>query len=165
MIQSHKPNLIKFFDESASEELHLVLRGHLLIEALLNEIIQRSFEYPNAIRDLRQSFFTKVKMLRAVNRIGDGEQRVLLAVNSLRNKMAHQLHFKVTFSDSFDLVQVAAQAGIDFSDDTIHADRKLSEEWYGTAGVLTEVISNTFQHLVWMNEELFSKEDISDFFG
>ncbi len=165
MSQPRKPRIFRLFDESASEELHVVLRGHLLLEGLLNEIIRRSVICPDAIADLRQTFFTRVKLLRATGRIGDGEQEILLAMNSLRNRLAHQLEFSVTFDEAFVLAQTAAKAGADFSDDTIHEDRKLSEEWYSTAAVLTEVISNTFQHLMWMNEDLFSKEDISEFLG
>ena len=165
MSQQPKPNIIRFIEESASEEVHLVLRGHLHLEALLNEIIRRSFAYPSAITDMRQSFFSKTKLLRATDRIDDGEESLLLAFNSLRNKIAHQVHFTVTFADAFSLVQTAASANVDFSDDTIHADRKFSEERYGLTGVLIEVISNTFQHLIWRNESLFSKEEISEFLG
>lgn len=160
-----KPNVVDFVMESASEELHIVLRGHLHIEALMDEIIRRSFVCPTALDDYRQSFFVKVKLLRALGLIDEKLEQVLLALNSLRNKVAHRLHFVVTFDDAFSLVKSAAGAGVDFSDDTIHFDRKLSEEWYGTIGVLLEVFSNVFQELVWQNEALFTKGEISDFLG
>ncbi len=165
MPPSKKPNIVGFISESASDELHLVLRGHLHLEALLNEIIERSVTNPQALGRLSQSFSNKVKILRAMDRLDEKTECLLLAINALRNKIAHQLHFNVTFDDAFSLVKTAAEAGVDFSDDTIYANRQLSEQWYGTNGVLTEVISNTFQELVWQNEHIFSKSEISSFLG
>ena len=165
MPASRKPSIVRFISESATEELHLVLRGHLHLEAMLNEIIRKSFAYPPPVEKLGLGFFQKVKLLRAVERIDERLERLLLAINSLRNKIAHQIHFTVTFSDAFKLVRIAAAAGVDFSDDTIHLDKQRSKEWYGTIGILTEVVSNTFHELVWRNEAVFSQEEISDFLG
>lgn len=89
----------------------------------------------------------------------------LLSINKLRNKLAHELHFKVTFDDAFALVREIAQAGIEFTDETIFQDRDKSEEWYGIEGVLIESISNTFQHLVFLSEASFTKEEIVELLG
>ncbi len=110
-------------------------------------------------------FANKVRAAFEEGCIDEKLKGALLAINRLRNKLAHELHFRVTFDDAFTLVKEAARAGIDFSDDTIHIDRTKSEEWYGTQGVLTEVISNTFQHLVWENEATFTKDEIGSFLG
>lgn len=160
-----RPNIIQFISESATEELNLVLRGHLYLEALLNQIIHRSLQYPRAIDETRQSFYAKVKLLRALGKIDQKLEKLLLTLNSLRNKIAHQLRYEITFDDAFDLARIAAEAGIDFSDETAFNDRSLCEEFYGITGVLSETISNTFQDIVWQNENLFTKEEISDFIG
>ncbi|WP_315724116.1 MULTISPECIES: hypothetical protein [unclassified Bradyrhizobium] len=155
------PSLASYIFESASPELHLVLRGHLHLEAVLNEILFRK----NVSESRRSMFANKVRAAFEEGCIDEKLKGALLAINRLRNKLAHELHFRVTFDDAFTLVKEAARAGIDFSDDTIHIDRTKSEEWYGTQGVLTEVISNTFQHLVWENEATFTKDEIGSFLG
>jgi hypothetical protein len=155
------PNLISFISESATPELHLLLRGHLHLEAILNELLVRK----NVSARRRKMFANKVQAAFDERCIGEKLRYALLAINKLRNKLAHELHFKVTFDDAFTLVTEAADAGIDFSDNTIHEDRVKSEEWYGTEGVLIEVITNTFQHLVWQNEASFSRDEVSELLG
>jgi hypothetical protein len=160
-----QPNIINFIDEQASEQLHLVLRGHLYIEYLLNEIINRSVQNPKELESRRMSFFKKVRLLHALGKIDKPITDLLLSLNSVRNSFAHELYFQVSFDEAFKLVKVAAQAGVDFSDDSIHGDYDFSKECYGVWGILHEVISNTFAHLVWLNEDIFSSDEISAFLG
>ncbi len=152
------PSLISYISESASLELHLLLRGHLHIEAVLNEILVRK----NVAKNRRRMFANKVHAAFKEGCIDEDLKVALLAINMLRNKLAHELRFQITFDDAFKLATKAASAGIDFSDDTIHSNREKSEEWYGIDGILTEVISNTFQHLVWENQAIFTESEISN---
>lgn len=71
----------------------------------------------------------------------------------------------MTFEDAFRLAKAAAEAGIDFSDGTIHQDRSLSAQWYGTSAVILEVVSNLFQEYVWSNQDLFTQDEISEMLG
>ena len=160
-----KPNIIKFIDEQASEELHLILRGHLYLEFLLNEIFNKIFPNSEELKPIRMTFYVKVKILRASNRFDQNLSDLLLKINSLRNSYTHKLHYKIDFDSAFELANIAAKAHIDFSDETIFENYGKSKEWYGIYGILNEVISNTFQHIVWACEDIFSQDEISDFLG
>lgn len=162
---NEKPNIVNFIDERASEKLHLVLRGHLYLEYLLNEIVDKKTDNPTALQSLNFGFYKKVKYLLAIGVIDDQFSELLLFFNSIRNSYAHKLHYDLDFDVVFELVSKASAAGVDFSDETIFQDRALSKEWYGTFGVLHEVISNTFQDLVWQNEDIFTQDEISEFLG
>jgi len=78
----------------------VVLKGHLLMEELVNEIIADFCELPEYVEELRLSFFHKSKLARALsgkNLQGeptDDPWRSLEALNSLRNQLAHQLEPK-----------------------------------------------------------------------
>lgn len=119
--------------------------------------------HPAALDETRQTFHTRVKLLRAVGGIDEATEKTLLAVNRLRNKVAREIGFAVSFSDAFALVTPVAAAGVDFSDDTIHKGRHLSEEWYGTHGILREVVGNTFHELLYCNEHLFTEEEFDEY--
>ena len=43
---SERPSISKFMDEKASEELHMLLRGHLYLEWMLAEILRRKMSSP-----------------------------------------------------------------------------------------------------------------------
>lgn len=71
----------------------IVLKGHLLIEELLFTLVERKMDAPVNLRDARLRFPQLVHLARAIY---GGEElnkvsRVLLAVNSLRNDLAHRL--------------------------------------------------------------------------
>ena len=158
-------NIIKFISEPTDENFQLFIRGHLYLEALLSEIIERTYKEPKALTDLAAMFYRKVKLVRATGRISKTLENLLLEINKVRNKLAHKLEFTLSFNDAFQLALKAHAAGIDFSDDTIYQNKKHSKEWYGIYGVVNEVMCNTFSHLIWENEDIFSKEDIGRFLG
>ena len=74
-------------------------------------------------------------------------------VNQLRNKLAHNLGYRLSFDEVFSLCKEASKAGIDFSDDTIHSNKKTSKEWYGIEGVIQEIFQNTAIDLGFIMEE------------
>ncbi len=158
-------NIISYISESVDENFQLFIRGHLYLEALLSEILERSFAHPESMNDVATTFFGKVKLAHALGKITPEVEGLLLKINGVRNKLAHRLDYKLCFDTAFDLVTNAHRAGIDFSDDAIHEDRGQSERHYGIYGVVNEVICNTFSHLIWHNEDLFSKEDVGRFLG
>lgn len=65
-------------------------------------------------------------------------------LNSIRNDFAHVLGQRLGFERVFGLVQKAASAGFEFSDDTIHQDKITSKEWYGTDGCIVEVLNSFY---------------------
>lgn len=157
-------NIINYtIGEAYGEPFQAYIRGHLYIEALLSEVIERSFKNPNALKNVTNSFNNKVKIVRALDRISDSMEDLLLQINSVRNKLAHKLEFTLVFEDVFDLVKKAVGAKVDFSDDNIHLDRDYSELNYGVTGVVAELMSNTFSQIVYENEDMFTNEDIGRF--
>lgn len=75
----------------------VVLKGHLLIEELLNDIIENCCDLPQHVSEAKLSFIQKLKLARAlVGKNMKGENvdepwRSLEELNSLRNKLAHHI--------------------------------------------------------------------------
>lgn len=157
-------NIINYASgEAYGEPFQAYIRGQLYIEALLSEIIERSFKNPDSLKKVTNSFHIKVKIVRALDRVSVPMEDLLLQINSLRNKLAHKLEFTMVFEDVFDLIEKAAGANVDFSDDNIYLDRNFSELNYGVNGVIAELMSNTFSQILYENEDMFTQEDIGRF--
>ncbi len=71
----------------------IVLRGHLLVEELLDELISASFEHPSAIKDARLTFSQKLCICQAIiGRSGNEDiWRAIKELNCLRNVISHKL--------------------------------------------------------------------------
>lgn len=157
---TERPSISKFMDEKASEELHMLLRGHLYLEWMLAEILRRKMSNPESLAALNMGFYKLVKLHEAMGLLDQAEVELLLALNRLRNRYAHRLGFDLTFDNAFELAELAGKACVDFSDETIYIDKSLSKEWYGTYGALHEVIRNTFDHLFWKHHgSIFTNAD------
>lgn len=76
-----------------TDELGLVVQGHLLIEFILNEIIRRALKKPSDIlKDHRTySFATKAQVLYSSGHLPEHIYRNIRRVNSIRNHLAHDL--------------------------------------------------------------------------
>jgi|ERR1035437_520081 hypothetical protein len=76
-----------------TDELGLVVQGHLLIEFVLNEIIRRSFKQPaKIIEDHRAySFSVKARIIYSSGLLPDHIFRNIQRINSIRNHLAHNL--------------------------------------------------------------------------
>lgn len=136
------PSVSRYLEALAKDQpLDLVLRGHLVIEALLVEIIQL-FEASD--RPWRWNFPQKVDTCVTRGLVDLRVGALCKRVNDIRNDFAHVLGHTATFDDVFDLACEAARAGCDFSDETVFEDRALSEEWYGIDGVLTEILNSLY---------------------
>lgn len=70
-----------------------VLKGHLIIESALDSIISFIFSHPEHIEDRRFGFVHKVNIARAyfVGRNKSQMWDLVLAINSVRNEIAHTL--------------------------------------------------------------------------
>ena len=158
-------NIIKLFDEDPDECFQRFIRGHIYIEGLLELLIKKTYSHPDALKGFLSSFYRKVKLLRANNTITSDEEMLLLTINKIRNKLSHNLTNNFDFDVMFEIVTLASKANIDFSDDTIHRSRITSEDWYGKFGLVQELFSNTFMHLIWKNEKLFTNEEIGNLLG
>jgi hypothetical protein len=75
----------------------IVLKGHLLIEEQLNDILYDTCLLPKYIDDARLSFYQKIMLVRSLigkdlkGNATEDPWRSLVALNSVRNQLAHHL--------------------------------------------------------------------------
>lgn len=139
--------LSSFGDEDV---IVLILKGHLVIEALLVELLQTQGD-----SDIywKWNFPKKCDALIDKKLLSVEQAAALKDFNDIRNDIAHILGHTVTFDRVFKLAGKLAAGGFDFSDDTIHQNRKLSEEWYGITGGLVDIINSFYFDLAWILQE------------
>jgi len=146
-----KPSLKHLIGELENkEQLVQVLVGHLVIEYILVKIIDTYLVHTDKFDTFRLSFPEKVNICISMATFDEDLGEFLKKINKIRNNFAHKLGYKLDFKECFDLVNEAANAGIDFSDETIYTSEQKSREWYGIEGILSEVIANTAQELAWI---------------
>lgn len=76
----------------------ILIKGHLLVEHYMDHVMLLIFDKKANVR--KKSFYTKVKELGKTDCFADKEATIgsLYSLNEVRNELAHQLDFKVTFS-------------------------------------------------------------------
>ena len=86
--------LIKKHLETLQDKELIFLKGHLVIEQLLSELLQLSVSEPERLGALRLNFHAKLEHYLAIDGnsiISEGGESILKSMNSLRNKRAHSL--------------------------------------------------------------------------
>jgi hypothetical protein len=75
------------------DTLHIILKGHLLIEEQLTQLISAGLPYPSPISKLRLSFFQKLGLAKAVaGKFLDKDiYAAIKQINSIRNTLAHEV--------------------------------------------------------------------------
>jgi len=75
------------------ESVLVILKGHLIIEELLDEILSRGVFHAQFVETASLRFAQKINLARSLSlREQDNEMwNVIVAVNALRNEMAHSL--------------------------------------------------------------------------
>lgn len=132
------------------ELLVIVLKGHLVLEALLVELIQ--LKLPSD-QPWKWSFPQKVDRCVKEGYLSIDQGEALKDFNDMRNDFAHILGHQLTFDRVFTLAQKLGNSGFDFSDETIYGDRKLSEEWYGIDGGIIDILNTVFFDLAYILSE------------
>lgn len=147
-----KPNIDHITSLFENSVLGAFVTGHLILESVLAQLIETR-KKDGDIDPYSLSFHSKVKM--ALNRglIFQSTAEFLIEVNKIRNNLAHRLGYEINFETVFELAKRAALGGIDFSDDTIHHDKELSEDWYGIEGTIQEIFQNAAQDLSFLVEQ------------
>lgn len=148
-------NIIDFY-YSYDENLICYIKGHLFLEFAMNTIISKALR----VGTEKKTFANKIDLLFSNLLISEKIKDLLKALNKQRNEIAHNLHYELTFDILYELVKLSAVAGIDYSDNTIYMNKKLSKEWYGMQGIIAELFPNTFCHLFFENEKYFEENDI-----
>lgn len=78
----------------------VVLKGHLLIEEQLNDILAKKSASPDYLENVRLGFYQKIQLIKALYGINlvdkDGKQpwESLESLNTIRNKLSHHLEPK-----------------------------------------------------------------------
>ena len=81
------------FDDSA---ISPILKGHLFVERVLEELISDKLSHPNAImRRGRMSFDLKVDLARALGVLSEKHVSAFKALNNIRNDFAHDGNYQV----------------------------------------------------------------------
>lgn len=79
--------------EYVDEEIQIVLKGHLVIEDILNRIIGQFVFHPTILEEIRLSFHSKVYLAKAFS-VSEQENsiwKIILSINKIRNRIAHVL--------------------------------------------------------------------------
>lgn len=81
-------------------ELSVVLRGHLLIEQVLETLIAQKMKHPERLfENHRVTFEMKVDLASALGVIPDAHSGAAKALNNIRNAYAHREDHKVSFDE------------------------------------------------------------------
>jgi hypothetical protein len=148
-----KPTLEHITELFGNAALGAFITGHLLVEAVLVQLIELKMVTSDEFDPFSLSFASKVSVAKSRGLVDEKMAQFLLELNRIRNRLAHRLGEPFTFDSMFALAKCAAAAGIEFTDDTIHLDKEKSEEWYGVEGVIQEIFQNGAQDLSFIMEE------------
>lgn len=124
-----------------------VLKGHLVVEALLVELLEIHVPVD---APWNWNFPTKTAKCVEFGLITAPQAEALNELNNIRNDYAHVLGQRLGFERVFVLVRKAASAGFNFSDDTIHQDEVKSKAWYDTDGCIVEVLNSFYFDLAML---------------
>lgn len=90
---------------SADQTVSLVLRTHLIAEGILDEIIETQLPKGKSItKSGRFTFAHKLTLVSSFNIIDQDIIETVRALNSLRNKLSHNLHESVSEDEVVELV-------------------------------------------------------------
>nr|WP_290696919.1 hypothetical protein [Halomonas sp. UBA3074] len=82
-----------------TDELSPILRGHIFIEKILETLISRNLEMPQAFFSRNRGFDLKLDLARAMGLLSETYYSSLKALNSIRNSYSHQAAYKVSFEE------------------------------------------------------------------
>lgn len=92
-----EPDFEKLIQENLQslEDVELILlKGHLVIEQLLTELLEQNLEEPERLKSINLMFYKKLEIYLAISGnsiISKNLEAVLKDLNLLRNKLAHDL--------------------------------------------------------------------------
>jgi hypothetical protein len=128
-----------FYAPDTNTLIDPILRGHLILEAIIVEIIQQSKAGDTA---WNWNFPTKTKYLVDQNLISDEIKLAFDEINNLRNDFAHSFGFDVTPNYLLELARkLEDECGVDFSDSIGHYSVEEALEYYESInGILSEIL-------------------------
>jgi hypothetical protein len=85
------------------DPLALVIRGHMYVEAALIKQIESALVNKNAFDIAKLNFPTKITIAVALGKVDIADARGFTALNTLRNKFAHDVQMTLTNQHELDL--------------------------------------------------------------
>ena len=116
------PDFEKLIQENLEslEDVELILlKGHLVIEQLITELLEQTLKEPARLKSINPMFAKKLEIYLAISGnsiISEGLEVILRDLNSLRNKLAHDLKHPNFNQLLTDWVQRAARERIEDPD-------------------------------------------------
>ena len=89
-----------FYDKhiaANNDILSIVLKTHLFIENLIDEIIEKVFVKPKEI--VNSKFFFKVQIIEALGIVPTNIINKIKTLNTIRNRFAHNINYRITLKD------------------------------------------------------------------
>ena len=87
---------VRLFAERDHQGLIAILKAHLIIEQMLNEMIKCNLDWDDKKLDsCRLSFAQKIKITIAMERLDESVERSLTTLNKIRNLCAHDFSFEL----------------------------------------------------------------------
>ena len=158
-MEENKLNITDFYQEFDPNLINFI-KGHLFIENAMEKILN-NIPMDKGVSD---KFAGKVSQMLMYNVIDEDMANLIRKINKIRNNIAHDLFYKLTFDEVFDLVEESAKLGVDYSDDSI-LDKESAKEYYGLEGLIGELFPNLYMDLFYCNEHLFGDEEFNNFLG
>ena len=158
-MEDQKLNIVDFYQEFDPNLINFI-KGHLFVENAMMKILDK---IPKE-KGTSEKFSGKVSQMLMYNAIDEGMASLLRKINKIRNNIAHDLFYKLTFDEVFELVKESADLGVDYSDDSI-TDKEFAKECYGLEGLIAELFPNLYVDLFAANENLFTQEELHIFLG
>ena len=105
-------NIFEHFGDHLPEKdfVLIILKGHLLIEELLDTLITKTLKKPTALKDARLSFIQKSCLAHSI--LGDIKNidhfwSAIKKLNTLRNEIAHNLESRKIEKYMFEFIELA----------------------------------------------------------
>jgi len=126
------------------EDVELVLlKGHLVIEQLITELLELNLTDPSRLNTINPMFSKKLEIYLAIDGnslISKGLEKILKELNSLRNKLAHNLKHPNFDQLLKDWVQRASRTKIDNPEDISEIRLKLIDAISQISAFLTGLV-------------------------
>lgn len=96
---------VQSFDSriSTGDAWQRIVQGHLFFEHVVGQLLLEALTKPEAISLSRMGYSQRLDLASAMGILSDEQIVALRKINSLRNKLAHDLNFEITEQDVLDL--------------------------------------------------------------
>ena len=135
-------DIFEGYNESRADGflIHLLLKVHLVIEAILVKNLQHA-GYDDQVWSW--PFPKKAKLCLEKEYICNVTYEVCIDINNIRNDFCHSLGHKITFKEAYEMLEHWMNIGLDYGDD-LQLDYEYLEENLDTEGIFHE----TFTYLI-----------------